>query len=183
MYHVSLITCHVWHVAAGYGRVASWWCWCLYTAIDMLFCLPNMHSNPQAQPLPAGSVVAVAPAITLVKGWATTTQLHIHFTHTASQPVRLPSPLRLPVSSLLCSALSYPPSYFSASPTTISISTWYGSKSSLTPLTLTSLFHFTPLSHSLPHQWQGSEKYTKDRSRAGARVGRWRPKGWRWRTR
>ena len=88
-----------------------------------------------------------------------------------AQPARLPSPLTLPVSSLLCSTRPTTTTFMFLQrlhSTTTSISTWCGSDSSVTPLTSAHLISRAPLfSHILP---PASEQ----------RLGRWRPRRWRW---
>lgn len=112
---------------------------CLYTDAANHFCFPVSAANRQStswlSPLPSLSC--------LVKGWATTTQLHIHFTHTASQwgspPPTHPisSLLLLPLLSYFCNAWPHP--------STISISTWLLKMPPVTPWTPPSST-FAPLS-------------------------------------
>lgn len=135
-----LITCHVQHLTQqGMGVLLSRGVGACTLILTTFFCLPNMHSGPQAQPPPLGNVVAVAPAITQLSAEGLSHDNAItHSFHPHSQPA---SQGGSPPPS--CSALSPPSFIFLPSPT-ISISTCYSSNSSLTPLTPTALSHFYP---------------------------------------
>lgn len=170
------VACHVWHLAGGCGCVTTW-----------LVLVPlHRHRQPSFLYFPqrrsatsTGECCALSllPSLTcLVKGWATTTQLHIHFTQQpASQPCQWgsppphaphPLPALLPSLSYFCNACPRPPS-----PSLPDV----GSNSSFTPFTPPislspiSYPYFTLSSTSAA----GSEKWAQrdgDGGRAGARV-------------
>lgn len=176
------ITCHVWHLAVGDRRVSTWWCWCTYTDADSLLCLPN---STGAHRLSSIERLLLLPSLScLVKGWATTTQLHIHFTHTATQPAsQVPLPLTLPISSLLFTARNPPLYLYSAFPHRPSPSLPDTTQISTPPYVYPPPPPiFTPRLHRPTHhqRWVQKEMHKGEQSGEGARVGRWRPKGWRW---
>lgn len=106
------------------------------------------------------SVGAVAPAITqLFRGWATTTQLHIHFTPTGSQP---PPPSKLPISSpapLFLTSLRFSALSHNLFLSEVSAPSW----------PLSSIY--APLLHFFPSPSAGAKKNTKDQKQS------WRVKG------
>lgn len=149
---------HMWLFAVRNGRVATWWHWrrcpSLFTQWhSSLHRLSHFHRGVWPSLLPSFSCL----------GWDTTMQLHIHFTHTASQPCS-PSPLLLPCfcsapSPLyFCSAQPRPP--FPSLPETTQMS----------PLTPAPLPHFVLPSLLLTDRWQVQRRKHKGRRQGWIQI-------------